>query len=364
VSVSQKRSFPCQDFAIPRAHLNDSSDFVPRIPSNTLSGQKTNFSGIHNQRLQHINSVSSTTKDCTWNFGCQFARQAEVNMASIVSDSSETRCVELHQPPHMANIPQNQQSQFGTPASCRSGDGHYSMGLARNQSSSIPQGLLKLNMKKYQKSPMLCYDDPSSAPISQPYRISGTKLPSASIIFFFDNGSNNSWSRYPSSGSCSSHTSLANISISASGQICTGSPTNTDGRVDAGFANEINNRPLCANNVLQQPAKRQLVTNRHDFTSMDPNMTNHSLGWSLDDAVGPRILDFHNKVAGDTAHIRRNENNLRVNSGSTSAVEPRWTGGLVADTKTTLKAAQNINDPKLLYPTTCLVDNAIISVVL
>jgi hypothetical protein len=52
---------------------------------NTLSGQKTNFSDIHNQRLQPINSVSSTVKDGTWNFGCQFARQAEVNKASIVS---------------------------------------------------------------------------------------------------------------------------------------------------------------------------------------------------------------------------------------------------------------------------------------
>jgi hypothetical protein len=35
--------------------------------------------------LQPINSVSSIVKDCTWNFGCQFARQAEVNKASIVS---------------------------------------------------------------------------------------------------------------------------------------------------------------------------------------------------------------------------------------------------------------------------------------
>jgi hypothetical protein len=78
-------------------------------------------------------------------------------------------------------------------------------------------------------------------------------------------------------------------------------------------------------------------------------MTNHSLGWSLGDAVGPPILDFRNKVAGDVAHTRRNENNSRVSLGSALVVEPRWRGGLVAEDKTTLKAAQNLNDPKLLW---------------
>jgi hypothetical protein len=211
----------------------------------------------------------------------------------------------------------------------------------------------------------LCYNDPSSAPISQPYRIYGTKLAYVSIISFLDGVSNNSYSRYPSSGSCSSRTtSLANISVSASGRISAGSPTNTDGMVGGGFANQINNIPVCADNVSQQPTKRQLVTDRHDFTSMDPNMTNHSLGWSLDDAVDPRILDFRNKVAGDATHIRRNENNSSVRSGSAPAVEPRWRGGLVAEAKTTLKAAQNLNDPKLLNATMCLVDNDVNSVIL
>jgi hypothetical protein len=39
-------------------------------------------------------------------------------------------------------------------------------------------------------------------------------------------------------------------------------------------------------------------------------------------------------------------------------------GGLVAEAKTTLKAAQNLNDSRLLYPATFLVDNDINSVVL
>jgi hypothetical protein len=170
---------------------------VARIPSNILSGQKTTFSSIHKQRLQPINSVSSTTKDNAWNFSSQFAHQVEVNKASMVSASSETRHVELHQVPHMISIHQNQQCRFGTPTSCRSGDDQYFVGSAINQPSPIPQGLLKLSMKKYQKSTLLCCDDPCSVPISQPYQISGTKLPSASIISFLDYGSNNSWSTYP-----------------------------------------------------------------------------------------------------------------------------------------------------------------------
>jgi hypothetical protein len=240
----QKRAFPHQDFAIPRAHLNNSSDFVARIPSNTFSGQKATFSSIHKQRLQPINSTSSTAKDGTWNFGSQFAHQAKVNKASIVSASSETKRVELHELPHMTSINQNKQSQFGTPASCKSGDDQYFVRLARNQPYPIPQGLLKSSMKKYQKSTLLCYDDPCSVPISQPYRISGTKLLSASIISFLDYGSNNSWSTYPSSRLGPSRTtSLANISVSASGRTCMGSPTNAVGRMGAGFSNQINNGP-------------------------------------------------------------------------------------------------------------------------
>ncbi|KAK3165332.1 hypothetical protein QOZ80_1AG0031880 [Eleusine coracana subsp. coracana] len=412
----QKKFLPYQDFAIPRGHLNNSSDFVARIASNTLSGPKTTFNGVQNQRLQPVNSVSSTAKDCTWNFGSQFVRPAECNKASMVS-ASEAKHVELHQPANMASMPQSAWSE----------DDHNVVGPAMNQSSPIPQGLLKSSMKeKYQKSNLLCYDDPSSAPISQPYQISGTKLPCASIISFFDHGSNNFSGPCPSrtsnlpntSASASGRTcmgSLTNtngrmvagfanqinngsacadnvsqqpakgqlvtdrhdftsISVSASGRTCMGSftnrhdftSTNTYGRMVAGFANQINNRPACADNVSQQPAKRQLITDRHDFTSIGSNTTNHSLGWSLDDAVGPQILDFRNKVAGDATQAWKDENNNpRVSSGSVPAAETRWRGGLVTEAKTTLKPGQNLNDlSKLLYPATFSVDNGVNSVVL
>jgi hypothetical protein len=98
---------------------------------------------------------------------------------------------------------------------------------------------------------------------------------------------------------------------------------------------------------------------------MGPNMTNHSLGWSLDDAAGPHILYFGNKGDGDAAQMWRNENNnSRVNSDLIPAVETRWRGGLVAEAKTTVKPGQNLNDPKLLYPVTFSVDSGINSVVL
>jgi hypothetical protein len=130
-----------------------------------------------------------------------------------------------------------------------------------------------------------------------------------------------------------------------------GGPTNADGRMGAGFSNQINNGPDCADNVWQQLAKRQLVTDRHDFTSMGPNMTNHSLGWSHDDAVGPRILYFGNKGAGDAAQMWRNENNnSRVNPDSIPAVETRWKGGLVAEAKSTLNLGQNLNIPNFYTP--------------
>ncbi|TVU35230.1 hypothetical protein EJB05_17108, partial [Eragrostis curvula] len=362
----QKRSFPCQDFAIPRAHPNDSSNFVAKIPNNTFSGQKITFNGVHNQSLQPVNSISSTVKDCTWNFGSQFARQAEVNKAPMVNANSETRHVELHQQPHMTSIPRNQQSQFSTHASCRSGDGHNSVSLAKNESPS-PQGFLKASMKeKYRKSTLLSYDDPSSAPIHQPHQRPGTKLPSASIISFFDHGSINSMSRNSSIGPCPSRTTtLADKSVVASGRTCTGNPTITDGRMGAGFANQINSRPACADNVSQQPAKRQLVTDRHDFTSTGPSMTNRSLGWSLDDAVGPRILDFRNRGAGEAAQISRNEsNNSRATSGLVPPVETRWRGALVSEAIPRLKPGQNLNDhSKLLYPATFSVDNGVNSIV-
>ncbi|XP_062220193.1 uncharacterized protein LOC133919717 [Phragmites australis] len=362
----QKRLFPCQDSVMPRAHLNGSSDFLARIPNNTVSGQKTTFNGLHNKR-QPINSASSTIKHCTWNFGTQFVRQAELNKASMVSANSETRHLELHQPSYMISIPQNQQFHLCTPASHMSREDRNFVGPAVNQSSPIPQGLLNASMKeKYQKSTLLSYGDPSSVPIRQPYQIPGTKLSSASIISFFDYGVNDSFSRNSSPGLCPLTASLANKSVSTVGPTSTGSLTNTDVRKGAGFADQINNRPAYADNVSQQPAKRQLITDRQDFMSMGPNMINHSLGWSLNDAVGPRILDFSNRVAGDAVQISRNENNiLMASSGQVPAVETMSRAGLVAGAKTMLKPGQNLNDhSKLLYSTAFSVDNDISSVVL
>ncbi|CAL4961612.1 unnamed protein product [Urochloa decumbens] len=367
--LPKKRSFPCQDSVIPRVHLNDSSESLARIPKNNVSGQNTSFSGLHNQRLQPKNTVASTTKDCTWNFGSQFARQTELNKASMVSTSSKTRHLELHQPPHLTSIPQNQQPQMWTPASHMSRKDHSFVVSAANQCSPVPQSLINASMKEtYQKSTLLSYDDPSSMPIRQPYQIPGEKLSSASAISFLDYRADNSLSRSSSPGlSLSLTTGLANKSVSTGRPICTSNLTNTDGRKDAGFSDPISNRPAYTDDVSQQPqpAKRQLVTDRQGFMPMDLNIASHSPGWSLSDAVGPRVLDFSKRIERDVVQTARNESiNSRASSGPLPPIETRSRAGVVAG-NTVLRPGQNLNDhSKLLYPTKFSVGNGVNSVLL
>jgi hypothetical protein len=158
-----------------------------------------------------------------------------------------------------------------------------------------------------------------------------------------------------------------------------------DGRKAASFAEPIGNRSVytdnvsqqparpisnrtayATDNVSQQPAKRQLVTDRHDFMSMDPNIVNHSPSWSLSDAVGPQVLDFSKRVAWDVVQTSRNQNNNpRASSGPVPPIETWSRPGVVAGANTMLKPGQNLNDhSKLLYSTKFPVDSAINSVVL
>ncbi|CAO1945106.1 unnamed protein product [Urochloa humidicola] len=355
--LPQKRSFPCQDSVIPSVHLNDFSEFLARIPNNNVSGQNTSFGGLHDQRQQPKNTAASTTKDCTWNFGSRFARQTE---PAIVSTSFKTRHLELHQPPHLTSIPQNQQPQMWTPASHMNRKGDSFVASAANQCSPVPQSLIKASMKeKYQKSTLLSYDDPSSMPIRQPYQIPGEKLSSASSISFLDHRADNSLPRSSSPGlSLSLTTGLANKSVSTGRPTCTSNLTNTNGRKDAVFCDPISNRPAYTNDVSQQPAKRQLVTDRQDFMPMDLNIVSHSPGWSLSDAVGPRVLDFSKRTARDVVQTARNEStNSRVSSGP---LPPTVVAG-----NTVLRPGQNVNDnSKLLCPTKFSVGNGVNSVLL
>ncbi|KAF8696298.1 hypothetical protein HU200_037204 [Digitaria exilis] len=358
--LPQKRSFPCQDSVIPSAHLNDSSDFLSRIPKNSVPGQNTSFSGLHNQRLQQKNTASSTIKDCTWNFGSRFAGQSELNKASMVSTNAKTRHLELRQPPHSISIPQNQQSHLWTPASHMNRKDHSFMGSAANQCSPVPQSLIKASMNKtYEKSTLLSYDDPSSVPICQPYQIPGEKLSSASARSFLDCGVDKSSSRSSSPG--------LSLSLTTGRPICAANLTNANGRKDADSADPVSNARTYTDNVSQQPAKRQLVTDRQDFMSMDLNIVSHSPGWSLSDAVGPQVLDFSKRVARDAVQPARNEsnNNSRATSGQVPAIESRSRAGVVAGVNAMLRPGQNLNDhSKLLYSTKFPIDNGINSVVL
>ncbi|RLN22885.1 uncharacterized protein C2845_PM07G21690 [Panicum miliaceum] len=365
--LPQKRSFPCHDSVVSRVHLNDSLDFSARIPNNSVSGQNTSFTGLHNQRSQPKNTASSTIKDSTWNFSSQFARQAELNNSSMLSANSKIRHLELHQPPHRMSIPQNQQSHLWASASHMSRKDHSFVGSAANQCSPVPQSLIKASMKeKYQKSTLLSYDDPSSMPIHQPYQIPGENLSSAPAISFLGYSADNSLSRSSSPGlSLSLTTGLANKSVSTGRPTCLGNLTNTDGRKVAGFADPISNGPAYTDNVSQQPAKRQLVTDRQDFTSMGLNIVNHSPGWSLSDAVGPRVLDFSKRIARDVQTARNESNNSRASTGPVPPIETRSRVGVVAGANTMLRQGQNLNDhSKLLYSTKFSVDNGINSVVL
>jgi hypothetical protein len=380
-----KRSFPCQNSVTQRVHLNNSSDFLARIPNNSVPGQNTTVHGLHDQRAQPTNS-SATVKGCTWNFGNQFVCQAELDKAAMVSANSQTRHLELHQPPHLISIPQNQQSHLWTPAAHTRKDQCF-VGPAVNQSSPVPKSLLNASMKeKYQNSTLLSYNDPSSMPIRQPYQIPGAKSSSASVISFFEYGADNSLSRSSSPGlSLSLTTGLANESVSTSRAACAGSLTNADGRKAASFvepirsayadnvsqppAKPISNRTVyAADNVSQQPAKRQLVTGRKDFMSMGPNIVNHSPGWSLSDAVGPQVLDFSKRMGRDAAQMSKNESdNPRASSGSVPPIETWSRPGVVAgaNTNTMLNPGQNLNDhSKLLYSTKFSVDSGINSVIL
>ncbi|XP_066306925.1 uncharacterized protein [Miscanthus floridulus] len=356
--LPQKRSFPCQDSVTPRVHLNNSSDFLARIPNNSVPGQNTTFSGLHNQRPQPINSAP-TVKDCTWNFGNQFVRQAEFNKAAVVCTNSQTRHLELHQPPHLISIPQNQQSHLWTHAAHMSRKDQCFVDPAANQSSLVPKSLLNASMKeKYQKSSLLSYDDPSSMPIRQPYQIPGAESSSAPAISFFEYGVNNCLSRSSSPGlSLSLATGLANESVSTGRAACAGSLSNADGRKVASFAEPISNRPAYADivsqqpakpisnrtayvtdNVSQKPAKRQLDTDTQDFMSMGPNFVNHSPGWSLSDAVGPQVLDFSKRIARDAVQTSRNEsNNPRASSGPVPPIQTWSSPGLVAGANTMSK---------------------------
>jgi hypothetical protein len=127
--------------------------------------------------------------------------------------------------------------------------------------------------------------------------------------------------------------------------------TNADGRKAASFAEPIGNRSVytdnvshqparpisnrttyATDNVSQQPAKRQLVTDRHDFISMDPNIVNHSPSWSLSDEVGPQVLDFSKRVARDAVQTSINQNNNPRASSSSSAywnMVLAWLQGLI-----------------------------------
>ncbi|CAO2166263.1 unnamed protein product [Urochloa humidicola] len=362
--LPQKRSFPCQDSVIPSVHLNDSSEFLARIPNNNMSGKNTSFGGLHDQRQQPKNTAASTTKDCTWSFGSRFTCQTE---PTVVSTSFKTRHLELHQPPHLTSIPQNQQPRMWTPASHMNRKDHSFVASAANQCSPVPHSLVKASMKeKYQKSTLLSYDDPSSMPIRQPYQIPGEKLSSASAISFLDYRADSSLPRSSSPGlSLSLTTGLANKSVSTCRPTCTSNLTGTNGRTDAGFCDPINNRPAYTNDVSQQPAKRQLVADRQDFMPMDLNIVSHSPGWSLSDAVGPRVLDFSKRTARDVVQTVRNEStDSRASSRPLPPIETRSRAGVVAG-NSVLRPGQNLNDnSKLLYPTKFSVGNGVNSVLL
>jgi hypothetical protein len=176
----------------------------------------------------------------------------------------------------------------------------------------VPKSLLNASMKeKYQNSTLLSYNDSSSMPIHQPYQVHDVKSSFTYVICFFEYGAKSSSayviysfeyvdnplsiSSFPKP-SLSLTTGLANESVSTGRAACAGSLTNADGRKAASFvepirstyvddvsqppANTISNKIAYATaNVSQQPAKRQLVTDRHDFISMGPNIVSQPFTW-------------------------------------------------------------------------------------
>ncbi|XP_020146698.4 uncharacterized protein [Aegilops tauschii subsp. strangulata] len=321
-----KKVFPYQDSVIPRTHVHESSDTLPRIPNSTFAEARPIVSDAQNHRLTQTNIVSSAVKDYTWNSGSQFGRQAQVNKEYVISNS-RTRHMELSQPPELISIHRNQYLHLGNPASSMYAEEHTFVGSAVNRSSpSFPQWSLNTSMQgKYQNPTSLVYEDPRSVRTHQPpCQVPGANLFSASNISFHDYGTKNAESRnsyqrahpsLPSSAASKFHdyctknvdsrysyqgahpslsTSVASKSIWASKS--TRDVLNIDGRKGVSLVDERSKRPGCADNVSQQPAKRQLVADKPELTSsMFPCMEKYSFGWSVNDTVGPRMLDFSNK---------------------------------------------------------------------
>ncbi|XP_044976951.1 uncharacterized protein LOC123444331 [Hordeum vulgare subsp. vulgare] len=341
-----KRVFPYHDSVMLRTRVHESSDTLPRIHNNNNNSNNNNnnnnlpripssnfaearpiVTDAQNHRPPQTNIVSSAVKDWTWNSGSQFGQQAQVNKESIIGNS-RTRHTELSQPPKLTSIPRNQYLQSGNPASSMYAE-HTFVGSAVNRSSSsFPQWSLNTSMRgEYQNPTSFVYEDPRSVPAHQPpCQVAGANLFSASNIFSHDYGTKNAESRnsyqrahpsLPTSAASRFHdyctrnadsrysyqgahpslsTSMASKSISAISLTCTGGVLNMDGRKGVSMVDERGKRPGCADNVSQQPAKRQLVSDKQELsTSMFPSMEKYSFGWSLNDTVGPRMLDFSNK---------------------------------------------------------------------
>ncbi|XP_040375847.1 uncharacterized protein LOC102699450 isoform X1 [Oryza brachyantha] len=367
----QKRLFPCPDSVTPSAHVNESLDILQRIPSATLQEARGTMGNVQNHRLQPINSASSTARDCIWNSGSQSIRQAEVKKATTVDVNSRARHMDLHQPPQPQVVctSQNQHCRLSTPASILQGKYCNLLGPAVTQSSSFTQWVLNTGIQeKYQKSTLFSYDDPSTSPIYQSCQVPGAKLSSTSIISFLDCATDNAeFSRslphaYPSLAS-----SFPINFVSTVSPTCTIKPTNTGCIKGAVFANQRNKRPAYINSVAREPAKK-LMVNKEDLTApLFGDMKRHSLGWSLDDAIGPRILDFGSKVAGHGLEMAINEsNNVRASSGPVPVLETRSiTGRLPTGAKAMLMPDQTLSDhSKLLYSTKFSVDNSINSAAL
>ncbi|XP_052161104.1 uncharacterized protein LOC127778522 isoform X1 [Oryza glaberrima] len=361
----QKRLFPCQDSVTPSVHVKGSLDILQRIPSVTLPEARATIGNVQNRRLQPINTVSSSVRDCIWNSGSQSVRQAEIKRATTINVNSRARHINLHQPPQVISTSQNQHCQLSTPSILRGKDCSF-LGPAVTQSSSFPQWTLNTGIQeKYQKS-TFSYVDPTSAPIYQSCQVPGAKLSSTSMISFLDYGTDNAeFSRSLPQACPSLATSLPINFVSTVSPTCTVKPTNTGCRKGVVFTNQ-RKRPAYINNVAHEPAKK-LMANKQDLVApVFEETKNRSLGWSLDDAIGPRILDFGSKVAGHGLEMSTNESNcVRASSGPVPVLETRsMTGRLATAARTMLKPDQTLNDHSKLLYSTFSVDNSINSAVL
>ncbi|KAG8077792.1 hypothetical protein GUJ93_ZPchr0007g3310 [Zizania palustris] len=366
--LPQKRLFPCQDSVIPRTYLKESPDILPRIPNRTVSESRATVGNVQIQSMQPTDSVSSMVRDCIWTYGCQSVCQAGVKKVCTMNANSRARHLDVHQPAEVISLSQNEHCQLNPPASNLRGEVCNFLGPAVTP-SSVPQWVPNICMQqKYQKPTMFSYDDPSSVPIRQSCQVPGAKLSSASIISFLDYGTNNAEFSKSLPPPCPSlTTSLPSNFLSTVNPTCTVNTANIGYRKSVAFTNQRNKRHTYADNVAHEPAKK-LVANTQDLmTPMFSDVKNHSLGWSLDDAIGPRILDFSSKVAGHGTEISTKESNIsRVSSGPAPDFETRSrTVRLVAGAKTMLKPGPNLNDhSKVLYSTKLSVDNGVNSALL